>query len=127
MAPIIIADSGCKVPFYRVVKHWRWVGRVRGLDFLRPRDRWVRCKTLFESDTATPTAWGGGEWVGSIKRNDNDGGAAPCRLSRYRGGGLAYPLPLPVSGGKACSAAESAKRASCSGVAGRWWAAFQSA
>ena len=67
VAPIIIADSGFKVPFYRAVEHlgWRLVGRVRGRDFLRPRHRWVSCKTLFKSATATPTSLGVGEWVRS--------------------------------------------------------------
>jgi hypothetical protein len=67
VAPIIIADSGFKVPFYREVEHlgWRWVGRVRGRDFLRPKFRWVSCKTLFKSATATPTSLGVGDWVRS--------------------------------------------------------------
>jgi hypothetical protein len=65
--PIIIADSGFKVPFYREVERlgWRWVGRVRGRDFLRPKDRWVSCKTLFKRATKTPTSLGVGEWVRS--------------------------------------------------------------
>ncbi len=67
VAPIIIADSGFKVPFYREVEHlgWRWVGRVRGRDYLRPNQRWVSCKTLFKRATATPTSLGVGEWVRS--------------------------------------------------------------
>ncbi len=67
VVPIIIADSGFKVPFYREVERlgWRWVGRVRGRDFLRPKHRWVSCKTLFKSATATPTSLGVGNWVRS--------------------------------------------------------------
>ena len=67
VAPIIIADSGFKVPFYREVEQlgWRWIGRVRGRDFLRPRHRWVSCKRLFKSATATPTSLGVGDWVRS--------------------------------------------------------------
>jgi len=65
--PIIIADSGFKVPFYREVERlgWRWVGRVRGRDFLRPKQRWVSCKTLFKRATQTPISLGIGKWVRS--------------------------------------------------------------
>ncbi len=67
LAPIIIADAGFKVPFYREVQApgWRWVGRVRGRDFVRLKSRWSSCKTLFARATATPTALGEGEWVRS--------------------------------------------------------------
>jgi len=67
VAPIIIADSGFKVPFYQEVGRlgWRWVGRVRGRDFLRPKHHWVSCKTLFKRATATPTSLGVGHWVRS--------------------------------------------------------------
>jgi len=66
-APIVIADAGFKVPFYREVRAlgWRWVGRVRGRDFVRLKSRWTSCKTLFGRATATPTALGEGEWVRS--------------------------------------------------------------
>lgn len=65
--PIIIADSGFKVPFYRHVEklNWRWVGRVRGRDFLRLKHHWISCKALFENATPTPTTLGVGEWVRS--------------------------------------------------------------
>jgi hypothetical protein len=65
--PIIVADAGFKVPFYRAVERrgWRWVGRVRGRDFLSLKQRWVSCKTLFRRATATPTRLGPGEWVRS--------------------------------------------------------------
>jgi hypothetical protein len=67
VAPIVIADSGFKVPFYREVARlgWRWVGRVRGRDYLRLKHRWVSCKTLFKRATATPTSLGVGDWVRS--------------------------------------------------------------
>jgi len=67
VAPIIIADSGFKVPFYRHVERlgWRWVGRVRGRDFLRVNHRWVSCKALFQRATQTPMSLGVGEWVRS--------------------------------------------------------------
>ena len=66
-APIIIADAGFKVPFHREVEAlgWRWVGRVRGRDFVRLKSRWSSCKTLFGRATATPTALGEGDWVRS--------------------------------------------------------------
>jgi hypothetical protein len=66
--PIIIADAGFKVPFYRAVERlgWRWLGRVRGRDFLRPAGRrWSSCKSLFKQATTTPTVLGVGEWVRS--------------------------------------------------------------
>ena len=65
--PIIVADAGFKVPFYRAVERrgWRWVGRVRGRDFLRLKQHWVSCKALFRRATATPTLLGQGDWVRS--------------------------------------------------------------
>lgn len=68
VAPILIADAGFKVPFYREVERlgWRWIGRVRGHDFLRPQEHnWLNYKDLFKSATATPTSWGIGDWVRS--------------------------------------------------------------
>jgi hypothetical protein len=66
-APIIVADSGFKVPFYREVERlgWRWVGRVRGRDHVRLKTRWASCKTLFRRATSTPTRLGEGQWVRS--------------------------------------------------------------
>jgi hypothetical protein len=66
-APIIVADAGFRVPFYREVERlgWRWVGRVRGRDYLKLQHRWRSCKRLFEQATTTPTALGIGEWVRS--------------------------------------------------------------
>lgn len=65
--PIIVADSGFKVPFYREVQRlgWRWVGRVRGRDFVRVKQRWTSCQTIFRRATPTPTRLGEGEWVRS--------------------------------------------------------------
>ena len=42
--PIIVADSGFKVPFFREVERlgWRWVGRVRGRDYVKLK-RWRSC------------------------------------------------------------------------------------
>ena len=66
-APIIVADSGFKVPFFREVERlgWRWVGRVRGRDFVRLSRRWASCRTIFRRATPTPTALGEGQWVRS--------------------------------------------------------------
>jgi hypothetical protein len=68
-APIVIADAGFKVPFYREVQAlgWRWVGRVRGRDFVRLTSRWTSCKTLFGRATTTPTALGEGAETGARK------------------------------------------------------------
>jgi hypothetical protein len=65
--PIIVADSGFKVPFYREVERlgWRWVGRVRGRDYIKLKNRWRSCKRVFAEASATPTALGIGEWVRS--------------------------------------------------------------
>jgi hypothetical protein len=65
--PIIVADSGFKVPFYREVERlgWRWVGRVRGRDCIKLKQRWRSCKRVFEQATPTPSALGIGEWVRS--------------------------------------------------------------
>ncbi|MEA3644291.1 MAG: IS4 family transposase, partial [Lamprobacter sp.] len=65
--PIIVADSGFKVPFYREVERlgWRWVGRVRGRDLVKLKRRWRSCKRLFEQATMTPRSLGIGAWVRS--------------------------------------------------------------
>ncbi len=65
--PIIVADSGFKVPFYREVERlgWRWVGRVRGRDYVKPKHRWRSCKRVFAEATTTARMLGIGEWVRS--------------------------------------------------------------
>jgi hypothetical protein len=65
--PIIVADAGFKVPFYREVERlgWRWVGRVRGRDYIKLKHRWRSCKRLFAEATTTARALGIGEWVRS--------------------------------------------------------------
>lgn len=65
--PIIVADSGFKVPFYREVERlgWRWVGRVRGRDYVKLKHRWRSCKRLFSGATTTARHLGVGEWVRS--------------------------------------------------------------
>jgi hypothetical protein len=66
-APIIVADAGFKVPFYREVERlgWRWVGRVRGRDYIKLKQRWHSCKRVFAQATTTPSALGIGAWVRS--------------------------------------------------------------
>jgi len=66
-APIIVADAGFKVPFYREVERlgWRWVGRVRGRDYIRLKHRWRSCKRLFAEASTTARTLGIGEWVRS--------------------------------------------------------------
>ncbi len=50
--PIVIADSGFRVPFFREVERlgWHWVGRIRNRDTIafdaRP-DHWVSAKSLY--------------------------------------------------------------------------------
>ena len=67
VAPIIVADCGFKVPFYREVERlgWRWVGRVRGRDHVRLGARRASCKAIFRRATPTPTRLGEGQWVRS--------------------------------------------------------------
>lgn len=66
-APIIIADAGFRVPFYRAVERrgWRWLGRVRGRDYVRVGKRWASCRTWFRRATPTAQSLGTGEWVRS--------------------------------------------------------------
>ena len=65
--PIIVADSGFKVPFYRQVERlgWRWVGRVLGRDHVKLKSRRRSCRPVFAEATRRPTALGIGEWVRS--------------------------------------------------------------
>jgi hypothetical protein len=59
VAPIIVADSGFKVPFYRHVERlgWRWVGRVRGRDYLRLDHRWKAAKPSSSGPLQFPRPW----------------------------------------------------------------------
>lgn len=67
VAPIVIADVGFQVPFYREVERLgcRWVVRVRGRDYVRLNHGWVSCRTLFQHATRKPAALGEGDWVRS--------------------------------------------------------------
>jgi len=66
-APIIIADAGFKVPFFRAVEAlgWRWVGRLRGRDYVRLKTDWISGKSLFPQATTKPVRLGIGHWVKS--------------------------------------------------------------
>ncbi len=67
IAPIVIADSGFRVPFFRAVETlgWRWVGRLRGRDFVRLDGDWESGKLLFPKATLKPVRLGIGDWVKS--------------------------------------------------------------
>jgi hypothetical protein len=66
-APIVIADSGFKVPFFRAVEAlgWRWVGRLRGRDYVRFDDDWKPGKSLFPQAKIKAVHLGVGAWVKS--------------------------------------------------------------
>lgn len=67
IAPIIIADSGFRVPFFRAVEAlgWRWVGRLRGRDFVRLNGDWEPGKFLFAKAKIKAVRLGVGDWVKS--------------------------------------------------------------
>jgi hypothetical protein len=95
--PIIVADSGFRVPFYRYVEHtlgWYWVGRIRNRDFIRwqnTTDSWFSATSLYSKATTKPTDWvrcsGYGaarlplfsSWFANPRK---DGGDATNRVSR---------------------------------------------
>jgi len=57
--PVVIADAGFRVPFFRYVDHlgWHWLGRIRNRDYVQwdgaPHE-WVGAKSLYA--LATPRA-----------------------------------------------------------------------
>ena len=56
--PIVIADSGFRVPFYRHVEAlgWQWLGRIRHRDFIAWKstpDNWFAAKTLYDKAATT--------------------------------------------------------------------------
>lgn len=67
--PIVVADSGFRVPFYRYVEHtlgWHWVGRIRSRDFIRwqnTTDSWFSATSLYAKATTKPTDLGIVQWV----------------------------------------------------------------
>lgn len=101
--PIIIADAGFKVPFFRYVQTlgWHWLGRIRGRDFVRWEGapyQWVSAQSLFALATTRAQELGGAEWVRSNPlaarlvlighrhkgRTDRIAGAAASRAHRSR-------------------------------------------
>jgi hypothetical protein len=54
--PILVADAGFRVPWFRVVESlgWHWVGRVRGTTRLcfPGKSRWIPCRRLFPEASA---------------------------------------------------------------------------
>jgi hypothetical protein len=65
--PIIVADSGFRVPFYRYVESlgWHWVGRIRNRDFIRfnAENPWVSAKSLYDNANASAQSLGGIDWT----------------------------------------------------------------
>jgi hypothetical protein len=63
----LLFQAGFEVPFYREVERvgWRWVGRVRGRNYIKLNSRWRSCKRSLAAATETPTALGIGDWVRS--------------------------------------------------------------
>ena len=67
--PIIVADSGFRVPFYRYVEYtlgWYWVGRIRNRDFIswqNTTDAWFSATSLYAKATPKPADLGVVQWV----------------------------------------------------------------
>jgi Transposase DDE domain len=69
--PIIIADSGFGVPFYRYVENtlgWHWLGRIRNRDFIAWRgtdtgEPWFGATSLYPKATTKPACLGTVQWV----------------------------------------------------------------
>lgn len=66
--PIIIADAGFRVPFFRYVERlgWHWIGRIRNRDYLMwdgaPHE-WVPAKSLFALASPRAQDLGTARWV----------------------------------------------------------------
>lgn len=70
VCPLIVADSGFRVPFYREVEKlgWHWLGRIRSRDLVtvkQPRDQWIPAKSLYRQATRKPRCLGLAWWVRS--------------------------------------------------------------
>lgn len=68
--PIIVGDSGFRVPFYRYVESlgWHWVGRIRGRDFIANSTApavWYSIRMLCQKAAAKPVCLGVFHWVRS--------------------------------------------------------------
>lgn len=66
--PIVIADAGFRVPFFRYVEHlgWHWLGRIRNRDYVQwdgaPHE-WVGAKSLYAIATPRAQDLGLAYWV----------------------------------------------------------------
>jgi len=88
--PIIVADSGFKTPFYRYIEEqldWKWVGRIRGRDFICKDDNWSSAKLLHDKATARPKNIGDIQWV---KKNPLSAFIVLVRKSRKQRHALTY-------------------------------------
>jgi Transposase DDE domain len=66
--PIIVADAGFRVPFYRYVEQlkWHWVGRIRSRDFIAHAatpEAWYAAALLHEKAKTKPVSLGVVHWV----------------------------------------------------------------
>ena len=66
--PIIVADAGFRVPFYRYVEQleWHWVGRIRSRDFIANTaapEAWYAAALLHEKAKIKPFSVGVVNWV----------------------------------------------------------------
>ncbi len=66
--PIIVADAGFRVPFYREVERlgWHWLGRIRGRDYIawpHAPTAWLPARTLFALARRTAHRFGPALWV----------------------------------------------------------------
>lgn len=68
--PIVIADSGFRVPFFRYIDSlgWHWLGRIRSRDYVSWRagdGDWFPAKDLYARATAKPARLGEVVWARS--------------------------------------------------------------
>jgi hypothetical protein len=68
--PIVVADAGFRVPFFRYVEKlgWHWLGRIRGRDMLRWEGapyQWVSAKSLHTLASTRAQVLGTAQWVRS--------------------------------------------------------------
>lgn len=66
--PIVIADSGFRVPFYRYVESlgWHWLGRIRSRDLVAwqtNQSHWFPAKSLYEKADSRPNRLGEAQWT----------------------------------------------------------------
>ena len=68
--PIVVADSGFRVPFFREVERlgWHWLGRIRNRDFIAFADHpddLLAAKSLYAKATRKAKLLGSARWVRS--------------------------------------------------------------